>query len=220
MLERLSTALATLPHAVETIVVDNDSSDRTAAIAVTFGARVVTEPVHNIARVRNAGAHTADGDVLVFIDADTLVPAGLFDRIGSALRDERCLGGAVAVGYEPFQRKWMKYYMLGWRFWGRVFNMKQGAAQFCRRRAFADLAGYNDQIYMGEDIEFYWRLSGLAKREGGFLHFIEDIKVVTSSRRFDKMGLGKTLFLTHPLIIWLNWKRRSLWKDWYEKPLR
>jgi hypothetical protein len=34
------------------------------------------------------------------------------------------------------------------------------------------------------------------------------------------MNLLKTFFLTHPLIIWLNWKRKSVWKDWYEKAIR
>lgn len=219
-LEKITLTLGGIGTQFEVIVVNNASCDKTAEIAQRLGARVVDEPVHNIARVRNTGARAAGGDVLIFLDADTLVPDGLFARIADIMLDEKCFGGAVAVAYESFQRNWMKYYLFGWKFWGKVFNMKQGAAQFCRRPVFDNLQGYDENIFMGEDIEFYWRLSKFAKRHGGYLNFIEDLEVVTSARRFDKMGLWKTFFLTHPLFIWLNWKRKSVWKDWYEKAIR
>ena len=55
---------------VEVIVVDNNSTDETAAIAEAMGATVVGEPVQGIGRARNRGASVAEGDVLVFVDAD------------------------------------------------------------------------------------------------------------------------------------------------------
>jgi len=69
----------------EIIVVDNGSTDSTSDIAFSFGARVVTETKHNIARVRNAGASLAKGNVLVFIDADTIVPDELLWRINEVM---------------------------------------------------------------------------------------------------------------------------------------
>lgn len=63
--------------AVQILLVDNASTDRTAAIARGLGVTVVREAEHNIAKVRNAGAYAADHDVLVFVDADTLVPSQL-----------------------------------------------------------------------------------------------------------------------------------------------
>ena len=65
----------------EVIVVDNNSADATAKVARSLGARVVTELERNIARVRNCGAATAQGKVLVFLDADTHIPAELLHRI-------------------------------------------------------------------------------------------------------------------------------------------
>ncbi len=54
----------------EIIVVDNNSSDRTADVARQHGARVVFEPVNNIGKARNAGARTARGKYIAFCDAD------------------------------------------------------------------------------------------------------------------------------------------------------
>ena len=172
-LKRISKALSIVACTSEIIVVNNDSEDKTKHVAAFFGAKVFSESEHNISKVRNTGAENSAGDVLVFVDADTLVPDSLFQKIAVVMRDEKCFGGAVSVSYEDLQRKWVKFYLLGWKFWGAVFNMKQGATQFCRRKVFSELGGYNESLYMGEDVEFYWRLSRLAKRNQGFVSFIE-----------------------------------------------
>lgn len=205
----------------EVIVVDNESTDATSEIASRLGAKVVGEAEHNISRVRNTGAAAASGEILVFIDADTTVERRIFERIDKALANERCFGGSVAVEYEAtYKRRWIRYYLMGWQFWGRVLGMRQGALQFCRRAAFRELDGYDKTIFMGEDIEFHWRLERLARKSGGFVTFIEEPKVRTSSRRYERMGLFRTLFLTHPITILLAWRTRRLWKDWYENAVR
>jgi glycosyltransferase involved in cell wall biosynthesis len=204
----------------ELIVVDNGSSDSTPEIADRHGAIVVAERIHNIGRVRNAGARVATGDVLVFIDADTVVPPTLLAHIGEVMRLEELLGGAVAVAYTEFRRPLMKWYVKGWGFWSRFFNMKQGATQFCRKDAFRQIGGYDETIYVGEDVEFYWRLSRHARRVRGALRFVTDPKVVSSSRRFDKMSVWRVLLFTQPIVFWCNWRRATLWRDWYDRPVR
>jgi glycosyltransferase involved in cell wall biosynthesis len=219
-LGRVGKALSIAGCLSEIIVVNNDSQDGTQRVAEVFGARVVWEKEHNIATVRNTGAEHAAGDVLVFIDADTLVPETLFQKIAAAMEDEKCFGGAVAVEWGKLQRRWMKFYLMGGKFWTTVFNMKLGAAQFCRRFIFEELGGYDRSIFMGEDVEFYWRLSKFAKRNEGHLYFLENPRVISSARRFDKMSLGKTLLLTNPCFIRLAWRKKSFWKDWYEEAVR
>ncbi|HEY0658529.1 MAG TPA: hypothetical protein VGD05_08645 [Pyrinomonadaceae bacterium] len=49
----------------------------------------------------------------------------------------------------------MKYYLFGWIFRASVFNIKQDAAQFCRKTVFDEIQGYDETIYMGEDAAFY-----------------------------------------------------------------
>ena len=73
--------LRTIPDVcVEILVVDNNSQaskthrDATAAVALRLGAKVVREPEQGISRSRNTGASHAEGDVLVFVDADVIIP--------------------------------------------------------------------------------------------------------------------------------------------------
>ena len=204
----------------EVIVVDNMSTDQTARIAAGAGATVIEERVRNIGAVRNAGAAAATGEVFVFIDADTFVPETLFLKIHEVMADPKCFGGAVAYMYGKFRRWWMNWYAKGWEFWGRVFNMKGGAAQFCRASAFHAIGGYDESVYLGEDIEFYWTLQKYARESGGRLEFIDEPRVTPSTRRFDNMSAFKTLVVTHPVYIWINRKRAGAWKDWYEKAVR
>ena len=205
----------------ELIVVDNESTDKTREIAMAAGATVVDAAVHNISHVRNIGAGGANGDVLVFLDADTIVKPGVFEQIESAMSDPHCFGGSVRVEYErPFDRFWMSFFMKLWVVLAKLTTMRQGALQFCRTSLFHDLNGYDETIYVGEDIQFHWRLDKLAKRRGGFTHFIEEPTVTTSSRRWNRMGLTRMLFFTHPITIFLAWRKPAFWKDWYENPIR
>src|SRR5437867_3710963 len=73
-LRALDEARRTLAEPSEIIVVDDGSSDRTGDIAAAGGARVVRVQLRQIAGARNAGARAARGDLLVFVDADTIVP--------------------------------------------------------------------------------------------------------------------------------------------------
>lgn len=219
-LEHIDRALSQLSGPREIIVVDNKSEDATVRVATSFGVKVFSESEHNIARVRNTGAENSTGNILIFIDADTLVPENLFQRVMEAMADQNCFGGAVAVKYASPKRRWVSLYLQGWKFWGTVFNMKQGAAQFCRKPIFEQVRGYDQTVYVGEDIEFYWRLTKFAEQQGAYLNFIEEPHVTTSSRRFDKLSVGKTLLVTNPIFVYLGWRKKSFWKDWYENAVR
>ncbi len=77
----------------EIVVVDNGSSDATAAIAAAAGARVVTEPIPGIPRASSAGYDAARGDLVARIDADSVCPPGwLAQAIAAFEKDPAALG--------------------------------------------------------------------------------------------------------------------------------
>jgi glycosyltransferase involved in cell wall biosynthesis len=72
--EAIAKVVAAVPRdiASEIIVVDNGSTDRTAAVAAGVGARVISEPRHGYGRAFRAGLHSvsADCEIVVFLDGD------------------------------------------------------------------------------------------------------------------------------------------------------
>src|SRR3989442_1575013 len=72
-LSALHQSARALGEPYEAIVANDSSTDRTGAIALEHGARVVAVNRRQIAATRNAGARAAIGDMFIFVDADTMV---------------------------------------------------------------------------------------------------------------------------------------------------
>lgn len=204
---------------VETIVVDNNSTDDTAAIARDSGATVIHEPVRSIGRARNTGARHGSGEVLVFVDADVHIPRDLLDVIHETMRDARCLGGGVDTEHHP-RHLVVRLHLRAWRVLAAVLPLVQGATQFCRRSAFEEAGGYPEDVWMGEDTDFYSNLRKLALKKGSAVRLIRAPRVRPSSRRFDEWPLWKTLVWTNPLFIALFRRWKVAWGGWYARPVR
>jgi glycosyltransferase involved in cell wall biosynthesis len=214
-------AVARLAHnSVEVCVVDNRSTDRTAEIAATAGARVVPERSVGISHARNAGAAAARGSLLVFIDADAEFEDRLLARIEREMEDASCVGGAADAPYQRARKRLVRVYLGAWHVVGRALRMSQGAVQFCRDDVFRDLGGYATGQYMGEDVDFIWRMRRHAKRHGHRVVVISDVEVRQSARRFDQWPLWRTLVWTNPLLIAVLRGRPGPWREWYERPPR
>jgi glycosyltransferase involved in cell wall biosynthesis len=206
-------------QSIEVIVVDNNSEDQTASVARASGATVVSESDHNISKVRNTGAGAATGDILIFIDADTLIPENLLLRISQATSDPVCVGGSADTDYQPVRFS-LGLYLRLWRILGKITGMAQGATQFCRRSIYVSLGGYDERLYLGEDVDFFWRLKRMAKEQRKNVCFLSDLRVVPSCRRFNQWPLWKTLVWTNPIVILLLQRRRGPWRGWYRVPPR
>ena len=204
---------------VEVIVVDNNSNDDTAAVAEATGATVVPETVQGIGRARNRGASVAQGDVLVFVDADVTVPVMLLEVVHELMSDPDCIGGGVDVEYRP-RRMVIRLYLRCWRQLARLTGMVQGATQFCRRSAFEAVGGYDENVWIGEDVDFLWSLKKLAKGTGRSIRVVRTPRVLPSTRRFDKLPVWKVLLFTNPLFIALFRRWKAVWADWYKRPVR
>ena len=121
----------------EIIVVNDASTDRTAAIAAAAGARVVDVNVRQIGAARNAGAKVASGETLVFVDADTWVPVEAIrgvDRRSASRRDRRRRarrGGRADAVVRASSRPRHGVDHAQVRMGGRLFHLRR-AGRLCR----------------------------------------------------------------------------------------
>lgn len=129
--------------------------------------------------------------------------------------DPLFLGGAVDVQHLP-ARASIRLYLGFWRVVGRLAGMAQGAAQFWSREEFFQQGGYDESIYMGEDVDFYWRMKRVARKQGRTISYISDLQVVPSPRRFDRWPFWKTLVWTNPVLVILLRHHKRAWRGWYE----
>ncbi|WAP52485.1 glycosyltransferase family A protein [Arthrobacter sp. ATA002] len=91
----------------EIVVVDNNSTDSSAAVARRFGARVITEPVPGIPAAAAAGYDAAGGDIIARCDADCILPAEWIQRIAESFAADPALGALSGPGsFYGFPRPW------------------------------------------------------------------------------------------------------------------
>jgi glycosyltransferase involved in cell wall biosynthesis len=175
-------AMTALPDA-ELIVCDNNSTDRTAEIARAAGASVVFERVNQIARARNRGAAAAEGEWLLFVDADSYPSRELFADALAAMRGGRCLAGGATVAcpgpLEPLGRFWLAF----WNTLSRLARWAAGSFIFCEAHAFRDLGGFSEEFFAGEEIDLFRRLKRRARAERREIVILHRHPILTSDRK-------------------------------------
>ncbi len=172
--------------AIEVILADNVSTDRTASIAVERGCRVVTVRTRVIAAVRNGGAHAARGAILAFVDADSQIHPNTFNAIDTAIATGRVVGGATGVSLERWSLGLVVTFALFIPLvWG--FNMDTGVV-FCRRDAFEGVGGYREGMTFAEDVQFLFDLRRWGRPQNLRLMRTRQAKTIASTRKFDTHG--------------------------------
>lgn len=155
----------------ERIVVDHGSTDDTAAVAAARGAVVVSHPSGTVAAVRNAGVSRSGGEVLAFIDGDTVLRPEWGDGLAAALRefaeDPRAIAGTTPGISDP--PSWIE------RLWfdpakRTSVNYLPGANMVIPRAFFLSLGGFEGRLETGEDYDLCRRVKlggGRVVRESG-----------------------------------------------------
>ncbi len=204
----------------ECIVVDNHSSDDTAAVAKAGGAdRVVFEPVNQIARARNAGAAATEAEYLVFVDADTRIEAALLTRALHLLRDGRCVGGGAVVLFEGETTVVGRLALGLWKQISLFTRTAAGSFLFCRRDAFQAVGGFDLRLYAAEEVLLSRQLRKWGRARGQRFTIITDPPVFTSARKLrwysDLQIIGWILFMgLMPFAI----RSPRLCGFWYKRP--
>ena len=190
MLARTLRALKAVPEICEIIVVDGGSCDDTVSIAERSGCEVI-QTERGRGRQMRLGAQRATGDAILFVHADTIVPAKAGRALLSCLRDATVVGGAF---WKRYQRTTLP--LLGARvkcllrlaFSRRVLGDQ---AMFVRRDVLEAIGGVPGLPLM-EDVE----LCRAMRRHGRVA--LADATVLASERRFRDLGYLHT--------FWVTWK--------------
>lgn len=201
-LESVARAAQPYPGEVEAIVVLNRCTDSTESITTAHGARIVREDARNLARIRNAGARAATGDVLVTVDADSTMSPDTFSEIERLLARGKFVGGGAVIRPE----RWSAGIFLGALILAAFVAPKgiSGGLFWCCRADFEAIGGFNENLPTAEDIDFAVRLKAHGKARGKRFGTLWRAPIVTSCRKFDRFGdwFLVRMLLFHPIRFW------------------
>jgi glycosyltransferase involved in cell wall biosynthesis len=216
-IEAAGAAFRDIGWGMEIIVCDNNSTDATAALARAAGAGVVFEPVNQIGRARNTGAGAADGDWLIFVDADSRPTRELFAEVAGQIQSGRCLAGGCTVRMD--ERSRLGDWGTGlWNLVSRVMKWMAGSFIFCERAAFQKIGGFNQDLFASEEIDLSKRLKKLARREGKKVVILHRHPILTSARKLTLYTRREYLRFLRKVVF--NPRRtvtsRDACKPWYD----
>ena len=152
-------------HDFEVIVVDDASTDHTAALAEAAGAKVVTVAVRQIAGARNAGAKAARGDLFVFVDADTCITQSVIVDVLAAVA-KGAVGGGAMVRFDHPMPIWARLIVPMMTRAYLAMKLAAGCFVFATRDAFEAVGGFDLKLFAGEELEFSQSVKRYAKSVG------------------------------------------------------
>jgi rSAM/selenodomain-associated transferase 2 len=194
-IDELLQELVTIPE-VEIIVVDGGSSDRTPELVAEYPVKfIVTHPGR--ASQMNLGAKAAQGEILLFLHADSRLPEDFVQLITKIFRlhqSEKWIAGAFELeisGDLPGLRMVEK--LVHWR--SHLLQFPYGdQGIFLRAETFAEVGGFPDLPIM-EDFQLVRQLQKLGKIA------IVPAKIKTSPRRWQKLGVWQTTIINQLVIV-------------------
>jgi glycosyltransferase involved in cell wall biosynthesis len=179
---------------VEIIVSDSRSDDDTQEVARRHGVKVVLSERLGPAVGRNRGAQAAKGDILVFLDADTIPSENLLAHISKTLEEKRDVVGGTCkfLPYKGGLVDWLIYTFSNAA--ARIminFGVPQdpGYCFFYRSEVFKKLGGLREDLVLNETHDLAIR----SKAYGNFVY--TNVPVFTSIRRFKEAGYLRTIWM-------------------------
>ena len=177
----------------EVIVVDGGSADGTPEIARSLDARVIRTPPGR-ALQQNRGAQAAEGAILLFLHADSLLPEGFEGYVREIMGRPGTAGGCFSFKLDRASRS-LSVIEWGVNLRSRRFQLPYGdQALFMRRGLFNELGGFREMPIL-EDLELVRRL----RRRGRIV--TAGAPVITSGRRWGEMAPWRVMFLNQVLLL-------------------
>jgi len=171
----------------EIIVCDGGSSDETLAVAAAAGCRTVKYDEHrHPSWQRNKGAEIAQGEILLFLDADIVLQDNFLEPVMMEFIAKKLGGGGFYIRFNPNKKVYNIYSCLFNFFcFSRQYfaPASVGSGILARRDLHEAIKGFDTEIYLAEDFDYCYRLSRLGK-----FRMITSQKILHSSRRLEKEG--------------------------------
>ena len=197
----------------EIIVKDGGSTDRTIELAKKYADKVVCKSDFSAADARNQGANYAEGNFLVFVDADTELPRDTLERFARLLQNREIVGGScrkIPQNGDVIDRIIYEFVNISTFFSYHLhIGGAHGNCMLIRKNVFKAINGFNPKIRIAEEQE----LVRNARRFGKFI-FSLDIYVLESARRIQAWGKLK-LYVTWLIGTFRSFKVSD--KQEYEK---
>ena len=193
-LEALHTAARAVGEIYELIVVDDASTDRTALVAQSHDALLVSVAHRQIAATRNSGASAARGEMFIFVDADTIVNEAVVRSAVLAMRDG-AVGGGAAIQFDGnvplYARLLLPVLVRSFR----AARLAAGCFLFCTRSAFVAVGGFDEAFYGAEELV----ISRALKRHGKFV--VLPRAVITSGRKLRTHSVREVFWVMARLAV-------------------
>jgi len=176
----------------EIIVADGMSKDNTVRIAKKFVDKVIIVKQRGVSTGRNEGAKIAKGEILLFLDGDTILLFNGLTEISKCFRTKKVVGVACPILPISPEAKDLAIYWSFNQFMKRSIKTKkpQVAGICCayRKKVFENVGGFNEYLDTLEDFDLSERIS-----KKGKIAFIQNTLALTSNRRIKKWGRIKSI---------------------------
>ena len=169
----------------EIIVADNNSQDKTVLVAKKFKCKVVNGGLPGVGR--NNGAKVAKGRLLLFMDADVVLPDNTLDKLITEFKKRRL--DVASLYIEPLEKNFL-YRFYHW-IWNLVAFITQyfdpqvsGAFLLCKKSVFKLVGGFDETITFAEDMAYGRKAKELKHK----VRILKSARVKVSTRRFKVEG--------------------------------
>ena len=189
------------------IVADGESNDQTARVVAAFEGVELLRCARGVSKQRNAGARAANGELLIFLDADDVPPPQFLENVARAYAK---MPFAIACPwFVAHDGNWAtKAIYAGFNvgFWlgQSTLRLGSGVCLIAPRADFLGCGGFDETLHLGEDVQL---IRKLCPRFG--LHRQLLVPLGTSGRRFEHEGAAKLLWFyacITPLLVLGLWR--------------